>query len=80
MGSRRGLGGLLEASWRPLGAPKASWSAKGGLPGANTAILGPKALPKGGPKRGPKRGPKAIRAESGKIIKVDDSTQDLLGF
>ena len=42
MGSQGGLGGLLEASWRPLGAPKASLSAKEGIPGANAALLGPK--------------------------------------
>ena len=35
----RPLGDLLEASWRPTGAPKAAWSAKGGLPGAYGSLL-----------------------------------------
>ena len=35
----RPLGGLLETSWRPLGAPRAAWSAKGGLPGAYGSLL-----------------------------------------
>jgi len=34
-----GLGGLLEASWRSLGALKKAWSAKGGLPGAYGTLL-----------------------------------------
>ena len=36
---RWGPGEALEASWRPLGAPKAAWSAKGGLPGAYGSLL-----------------------------------------
>ena len=34
-----GPGGLLEASWRSLGALKNAWSAKGGLPGSYGALL-----------------------------------------
>ena len=34
-----GPGGLLVGSWRPLGALKKAWSAKGGLPGAYGALL-----------------------------------------
>ena len=43
-GSLGGPDGVLGRlwTWRPLGAPKAGWSAKGGLPGANAALLGPK--------------------------------------
>ena len=33
------LGGVLEPSWKPLGASKKAWSAKGGLPGAYGALL-----------------------------------------
>ena len=33
------LGGVLEPSWKPLGALKKAWSAKGGLPGAYGALL-----------------------------------------
>ena len=39
MGSQGDLGGLLEASWRSLGALKKAWSAKGGFPGAYGALL-----------------------------------------
>ena len=39
MGSQGSPGGLLGASWRPLGAIKKAWSAKGGLPGAYGALL-----------------------------------------
>ena len=35
----RSLGGLLEASWRLLGALKDAWSAQGGLPGAYGLLL-----------------------------------------
>ena len=38
-GSQIGPGGLLEGSWRSLGALKKAWSAKGGLPGAYGALL-----------------------------------------
>ena len=38
-GPGRGPGEALEASWKPLGAPKATWSAKWGLPGAYGAVL-----------------------------------------
>ena len=38
-GSQIGPGGLLEGSWRSLGALKQAWSAKGGLPGAYGALL-----------------------------------------
>ena len=38
-GCQMGPGGLLEASWRSLGALKKAWSAKGGLPGAYGALL-----------------------------------------
>ena len=38
-GPWRLLGGLLEASWRPLGALKKAWSAKGVLPVAYGALL-----------------------------------------
>ena len=34
----------LEASWRPLRAPKASLSAKEGIPGANAALSGPQKI------------------------------------
>ena len=38
-GYQMGPGGLLEASWRPLGALKRAWSAKGGLPVAYGTLL-----------------------------------------
>ena len=38
-GCQIGPGGLLEGSWRSLGALKKAWSAKGGLPGAYGALL-----------------------------------------
>ena len=38
--AQRVPGEALEACWRPLGAPKTAWSAKGGLPGAYGALLG----------------------------------------
>ena len=38
-GCQMGPGGVLEASWRRLGAFKKAWSAKGGLPGADGALL-----------------------------------------
>ena len=38
-GSQIGPGGLLEGSWRSLGALKKAWSAKGGLPGAYGSLL-----------------------------------------
>ena len=38
-GCQLGPGGLLEASWRPLGALKRAWSAKGGLPVAYGTLL-----------------------------------------
>ena len=38
-GCQMGPGGVLEASWRPLGALKKAWSAKEGLPGAYGALL-----------------------------------------
>ena len=36
---RRGPGEALETSWKPVGAPKTVWPAKGGLPGAYGALL-----------------------------------------
>ena len=38
-GCQLGPGGLLEASWRPLGALKRAWSTKGGLPVAYGTLL-----------------------------------------
>ena len=38
-GCQMGPGGVLEASWRRVGAIKKAWSAKGGLPGAYGALL-----------------------------------------
>ena len=38
-GYQMGPGGVLEASWTPLGALKKAWSAKGGLPGAYGTLL-----------------------------------------
>ena len=38
-GPQGGPGGVLEASWRRVGAIKKAWSAKGGLPGAYGALL-----------------------------------------
>ena len=43
-------GGLLEASWRLLGALKKAWSAKGWLPGAYGALLERSWRPPGPPK------------------------------
>ena len=69
---RRALGGLLELL-RPAGR------LRGGFQRRMRRSWGPKRSQKG-VQNGPKRGPKAIRAENCKIIKVDHSTQDLLGF
>ena len=38
-GTNMAAKGALEASWRPLGALKRAWLAKGGLPGAYGALL-----------------------------------------
>ena len=38
-GWEMGPGGLLEALWRPFEDLKKAWSAKGGLPGADGALL-----------------------------------------
>ena len=38
-GSKTGSGGLFDVPWRPLGALKQAWSAKGGLLGAYGSLL-----------------------------------------
>ena len=71
--SQIGPGGLLEGSWRSLGALKKAWSAKGGLPGAYGALLEASWVALGAEKRSLERllaAPRGIPREVSAILRA----------